>query len=225
MAVRKLGSVMTVLGIIDSCAKRFYDSNGNFDSATFDIDDEQYRMLKNGDLYRFNCSTFEYEFVSSSWCKCGIYPEYRICNCPIKAYVLSKTLSDDKFYELYMSDSSLVVNHMVTERGTKVFRDIFGFAYKKSKVAPKKSVSYNPDYLECIKSKDNIRHGKFIYDYGLFGIRVSANDIDDLLKTNKLINLNDIEDDSQDYAIQNNISIVKSYYEDVKHIGVNLIPA
>lgn len=205
MSKRFLGSVMKVLGYIDATAIRFYDKDEVFKFATFSIGDESYKMLSDGRLYKeitFN----DYKFVEPHWCKGGIYPEVIINGCPIKSYVLALTLTDTNFYDRYMNDSSLVVNHTVTEYN----QDYLCFDGYRAVVKPKRSVSYNPTYIECVTRSANTKHGRLIDDYGLYGIYVSADDVDELKRI--LVNLKDVDDDYKELIARNNKELTMQYY-------------
>lgn len=220
MCRRMLGTVMKTLGTINSNAKRFYDCDDKFNYANFALGNKQYRMDKDGNLYRFNTDTFEYDIINPSWSKKGIYPEYSLGGSPIKAYVLSLALSDSSFYEAYMNDSSLVVNHTVTTESNKVFKDTYR-GISRSKVKPTTSVAYNPAYLELVSNGDNVRHGAFVNKYGLYGVYVSAKDIDSLSKM--MLNPDDFDESELDSIIQSNKSKVIEYYTKLG-LTIDLVP-
>lgn len=184
MSYRFLGSAMKVLGAINSNMIRFYNKeDGTFRFSTFTFGDYDYKVDANGVLYRRETGSAlgNYEEVKPSWSKGGIYPEYCLNNCFVKAYQLSLVAIDEDFYDNYMADSSLVVNHMVTEDSDKAFGNGYYKGYR-SVVKPTRTYAYNPKYLEVITRGENTRHGRFIADYNLYGVCVSASDISNLSK-------------------------------------------
>ena len=216
---RVLGSVMTVLGVIDSSAVRHYNEDGSFDYATFSFNCNDYIMKSDGTLLERGCFDNSFNVVSPSWCKGGIYPQVCINGCYIKSYVLSLTLANKDFYNYYMSDGSLVVNHTVTEFNGKLFDGKYKY---RSVAIPMKSVAYNPEYLEVISRSDNIKHGKFIEKYGLYGVYVSAKDLVSLSKL--VIDPDSVDTEDRDIVIDYNKSIVVQYYTE-KGLSINLQPA
>lgn len=216
---RALGSVMTILGVIDSCAKRCFNKDGTFSYATFNFGNKDYLMKSDGTLYERDEVSDKFEVVKPSWCKGGIYPQVCINGCFIKSYVLALTLADENFYDNYMSDNSLVVNHTVTEYSGKVFDGLYTY---RSVARPMRNVAYNPDYLEVISRSDNIRHGKFIEKYGLYGIYVSAKDLNDLMKI--VLNPDNFDDSDREHITEYNKAIVIQYYTE-KGVNINLQPA
>lgn len=182
MSNRILGSAMKVLGAINSSMIRFYNKeDGTFRFSNFTFGDYDYKVDANGVLYRreIDSALGNYVVVEPSWSKGGIYPEYCLNNCFVKAYQLALVASDEDFYDDYMADNSLVVNHMVTEDSNKVFGNGYYDKYR-SVVKPSRTYAYNPKYLEVITRGENIRHGKFIANYNLYGVCVSARDISNL---------------------------------------------
>lgn len=222
MLRRDLGATAKVLGAINAVVKRYYDSDSNFTHGEFTINDFSYVMNKDGSLYRkcINDADGEYKFVRPSGCKGNIYSEYTINNTRIKSYILSMTVANDKFYDLYMSDKRLNVNHTVVER-----LDYYAFNNNHACSRPNPDVAYNPAYLEVVTNSANTRHGKFVNKYELYGIYVSASDIDALLDTKSLIDPNDDEyADKHDYVVEHNRCVVLDYYRNVKNVSFELCP-
>lgn len=205
MRKRFLGATMKVLGAIDTSAKRFYDSLGEFEFATFEINGVVYKMVSSGDLFKMEENDGAWVEVKPRWCKMGIYPEVTICGVPIKSYILALTLADANFYTNYMSDSSLVVNHVV-EGSDKIYSGGRCFS------CPLRSVAYNPKYLELVTVAQNNKHGAFVSKYGLNGVFVSAKDIDALVKI--VLNPCDYDVDLQDTIIRYNKNTVVDFYRD-----------
>lgn len=204
MSKRYLGSTMKVLGSIDAGAKRFYNSFGEFDFATFEMNGVVYKMISSGDLFKMEDNDTDWIEVKPRWCKKGIYPEVTISGVPIKSYTLALTLADVDFYTNYMSDSNLVVNHTV-EGNDKVYDGGKCFS------CPLRSVSYNPKYLELVTVSQNNKHGAFVSKYGLNGVFVSAKDVDVLL--NFVLDPCRFDVDMQDVIIDYNKSIVVDFYK------------
>lgn len=203
MSRRFLGSTMRVLGAIDASAKRVYNSLEEFSYATFEIGGVLYKMLASGDLFKKEEYDSEWVEVKPRWCKKGIYPEVTISGVPIKLYILALTLSDSKFYENYMSDSNLVVNHTV-ESNNKVYDGYKCFS------CPLRMVAYNPKYLELVTISQNNKHGAFVSRYGLTGVFVSAKDIEDLSKL--MVDPQDYGSNDRGDIVEANKGLVVDFY-------------
>lgn len=214
MSKRNVGSTMSVLGAINNSMVRFYNKDGSFKLATFTFGDYDYKVNSDGVLYRKHCdsSMDDFEEVVPSWCKGGIYPEYCINNCYIKAYHLSLIASDDTIYDKYMEDSSLVINHMVTSSNNKIFNYGYYNSYR-SVVKPMREFAFNPNFLEIVSRSDNLRHAKFVDDYNLYGVCVSASYINDL--SGKLINIKECSSENIDIATKYNHDTVNDYLDKI----------
>ena len=202
---RELKGTMKVLGSIDATAKRFYNQKGDFDFAVFELGDSSYKMLSDGSLYKKDSYNDIFVKVEPHWCKAGIYPEVSFDGVMIKLYILSMTLSDESFYNTYMSNSSFVVNHTVSS-GEYVYLNNKCFS------KPLRDISYNPKYLEIVTNSENSRHGRFVSRYNLNKVYVSAKDIDSLEEL--LIDPLDVDESSRQYVIERNIDTVVKYYKD-----------
>lgn len=200
---RELRGTMKVLGSIDATAKRFYNKDGDFDFALFELGDSVYKMLSDGSLYKRDDYDDSFVKVEPHWCKSGIYPEVSFNGIMIKLYILAMVLSDKDFYNTYMSNSSFVVNHTVSSGEYAYFNN-------KCFSKPLRVVAYNPKYLEIITNSENIKHGRFISKYNLDKVYVSAKDIDVLDKL--LIDPLDVDESSRPCVIEHNIDTVVKYY-------------
>ena len=201
---RELKGTRKVLGSIDATAKRFYNQDGDFDFAVFELGDSVYKMLSDGSLYEKDDCNDVFVKVEPHWCKSGIYPEVSFDGIMIKLYILAMVLSDDSFYDTYMSNSSFVVNHTVSSGE---------YAYYNNKCfsKPLRDVAYNPKYLEIITNSENTKHGRFVSKYGLDKVYVSAKDVDSLEKF--LIDPLDVDEGSRHEVVEHNIDAVVKYYE------------
>lgn len=200
---RELKGTMKVLGSIDATAKRFYNEDGDFDFAVFELGDSVYKMLSDGSLYKKDDCNDVYVKVEPHWCKSGIYPEVSFDGIMIKLYILAMVLSDDSFYDTYMSNSSFVVNHTVSSGEYAYFNN-------KCFSKPLRAVAYNPKYLEIVTNSENTKHGRFVSKYGLDKVYVSAKDVDSLEKF--LIDPLDVDESSRHEVVEHNIDAVVKYY-------------
>lgn len=186
MSARKECFTTKMMGYIDSTVVKFNQGLDGFcEYAKFELWGIWYHIDKDGTLY-YNDTK---KPVKVFYVKSGVYPEYQFCNegsrfC-IKAYHLSMLCLTDGFYDNYMSDSSLVVNHTVVEE-----YDNTGSYWSRNKCQyrPKPEVAFNPRYLELVTIKDNGSHSTFIHKFNLLNMFVSAKDIVTLVKQNELTN-------------------------------------
>lgn len=200
---RELKGTMKVLGSIDAIAQRFYNQDGDFDFAVFELGDSTYKMLSDGSLYKKDDYNDSFVKVEPHWCKSGIYPEVSFNGIMIKLYILSMVLSDKYFYNTYMSNSSFVVNHTVSSGEYAYFNN-------KCFSKPLRAVAYNPKYLEIVTNSENTKHGRFVSKYGLDKVYVSAKDVDSLEKF--LIDPLDVDESSRHEVVEHNIDAVVKYY-------------
>lgn len=202
---RELKGTMKVLGSIDATAKRFYNEDGDFDFAVFELGDSVYKMLSDGSLYKKDDYDDSFVKVEPHWCKSGIYPEVSFNGIMIKLYILAMVLSDKDFYNTYMSNSSFVVNHTVSSGEYAYFNN-------KCFSKPLRVVAYNPKYLEIITNSENTKHGRFVSKYNLNKVYVSAKDIDSL--EGLLIDPLEVDESFRQYVVKRNIDTVVKYYKD-----------
>lgn len=202
---REENTTTKAMKAIAGVSKKIFDKAGNLLRVDFEFGNNDFSMTPDGTLYRRDEILGKYVVFEPHYCKKGIYPEYCLGEIRIKAYILSLLLTDDNFYDDYMSNASYVVNHKV--EGYEFVN--FG---KKVLTVPVKSVSYNPKYLEIVTNSQNTKHGRFIREYGLYGVSISAKDIndEDLLKDLTKLSSVDIYDRA-DTAYANRVA-VESYY-------------
>ena len=159
----------------------------NFDgefyhNAYFKIKDSYYAVVFPGVLMKWNKYRNEYRELVGSRVKNRIYVDYCIDGVSIKSHVLVMLCLTDWFFDRYMSDSSLVVNHcVVSEYG----------CYHSSYLSPRREVSHDVRYLEVIPNWSNAKHGRFVERYNLLDVYVSANDINSL---EEIFESNDYDD-------------------------------
>ena len=159
----------------------------NFDgefyhNAYFKIKDSYYAVVFPGVLMKWNKYRNEYRESVGSRVKNRIYVDYCIDGVSIKSHVLVMLCLTDWFFDRYMSDSSLVVNHcVVSEYG----------CYHSSYLSPRREVSHDVRYLEVIPNWSNAKHGRFVERYNLLDVYVSANDINSL---EEIFESNDYDD-------------------------------
>lgn len=168
---RPLGATNTVLAEVDK-TKAIYIENG-VRVAYFDVNGTRYRYVENGLLEKQNKVSLTWRKLSNVACKNGIYHNYNVGGVPIKSYILAMTCFVEGFYQKYMDDKNLVVNHTVVQLVD---------TYWGIRAEPVYSVESNVQYLEVIPQYLNIRHGAFVNKWGLFNVYVSAYDIDELEK-------------------------------------------
>lgn len=170
----------------------------NFDgefyhNAYFKIKDSYYAVVFPGVLMKWNKYRNEYRELVGSRVKNRIYVDYCIDGVSIKSHVLVMLCLTDWFFDRYMSDSSLVVNHcVVSEYG----------CYHSSYLSPRREVSHDVRYLEVIPNWSNAKHGRFVERYNLLDVYVSANDINSL---EEIFESNDYDDV---------LSLTKDFYKD-----------
>lgn len=170
---RQLSEPMKQLGRINDVVERGVVNpvTGVATYARFELDGKFYYVFQDGTICRWVASSKEWKVIGGT-CKMGIYKQVRIDGIAIKTYVLAMTCLVKGFYEAYMADASLVVNHCVVEPmsvGTNVCHPVWG-------------TMANPVYLEAIPQWLNFRHGAFIKRYGLYNVYVSARDLEALEK-------------------------------------------
>lgn len=207
--LRRASFTSSIMEYIDSVVvRKNKNKDGYYESAYFELWGKQYKMTSEGVLYFSDGRK-----VAISYVKSGIYPEYRLTGedsfhiVNIKAYHLSLLCLTDWFYEAYMSDNSLVVNHTVVEKYRYDFIGNYTEYHSASK--PMQEVSFNPMYLEVISRKSNLIHGRFVNDNELFGVFVSALDIDALkIVLNKLYELN------KEASSESKLSAIEKFYRE-----------
>ena len=205
VVAREENTTTRAMKAINRVARRFYDKDGVLLRVDFEFGNNDYSMFKDGTLFRKDDRLGRYIVFEPHYCKKGIYPEYCIGELRIKAYVLALLLSDDNFYDTYMSNNSYVVNHKV------VGYEFVNYG-NKTLAVPVKSVSHNPKYLEVVTTSENTKHGNFIRDYGLDGVSISAKDIDDKELLKDLVKLESVNVyDRADTAYANRIAVEKYY--------------
>ena len=170
---RQLSEPMKLLGRINDVVERGMTNpiTGVATYARFELDGKFYYVFQDGTICRWLPRREEWKLMGGN-CKGGIYQETTIKNVKVNTYVLAMTCLVKGFYEAYMADASLVVNHCVVEPmsiGTNVCHPVWG-------------TMANPVYLEAIPQWLNFRHGAFIKRYGLYNVYVSARDLEALEK-------------------------------------------
>jgi hypothetical protein len=177
--MRKMSETLKMLEVIDACMHREFDEKGEFKSATFELSDGTYKV-NNTFVVRKLDNAGDVQELPVHYCKGGIYPEYIISGMPVKAYVLSMIATDDTAFEKYQS--GLEINHTVISKVEPKLLNIgCDSSYYKGVVidtAPLKKISADPNYLEFCTRSENVRHGKFIKEFGLYDTYVSAKDVD-----------------------------------------------
>lgn len=211
--MRYISETLKMLEAINNNIKREHNKDGVFIKASFELSDGVYYIDKGFDVMKEDNTGVAY--IPISYCKGGIYPQIQICGMPIKMYVLSMIAQDEAAFNLYKS--GLDINHTVISKiEPKVLNIGTGAAYERtSKVittAPRKELSYNPAYLELVSRSSNVKHGKFVHEYGLFDVYVSAKDVDELRKW--LIPYDSSLSDMQDMWVNWNRFRVEKFYQD-----------
>ena len=175
---RRVNTTNIILEVISSRAKRVgkFDERTNcYSQATFDFGCKSYLVLADGRIFEAEIGE-SFKPVKINWVKSGVYPEVEINGCRIKTYHLVLAALNPDFYEKYMSDGGLVVNHLVVEYKPRQ-HDFY-----QSVASPVREYASAPDCLELITSGENIKHGKFVDKYNLYGILIHANEVDKLQK-------------------------------------------
>ena len=170
------------------------DFDGEFyRRAYFKIKDSYYAVVFPGVLMKWNKYRNEYREIVGSRVKNRIYVDYCIDGVSIKSHVLVMLCLTDWFFDRYMSDSSLVVNHcVISEYG----------CYHSSYLSPRREVSHDVRYLEVIPNWSNAKHGRFVERYNLLDVYVSANDI------------NSLEEIFESNGYDDVLSLTKDFYKD-----------
>lgn len=209
--MRRMSETLKLLGVIDAGMHRDYKADGSFKEATFELSDGIYHVDTDFAVRREDDTLRGSSYLHISFCKGGIYPQVQICGMPIKAYVLSMIAKDEAAFELY--EAGMEINHMVISKvNPKILNIGCNTFYEKEVVistAPRQELSYDPAYLEFVTRGENVRHGKFIKEYGLYDTYVSAYDIDELRQL--LIPYNP---DLQDDWVRWNKATVEKFYRD-----------
>lgn len=206
---------LTLLGVIDANMHREFESDGSFKSATFELSDGIYHVDSDFNIRKDN-SPRGSSYLPLHFCKGGIYPEYIISGMPIKAYTLSMIAQDKTALEKYKS--GLEINHcVISKTQPKVLNIGCNNFYEKEVVistAPRQELSYDPAYLEFVTRGENVRHGKFIKEFNLYDVYVSAHDVNELRQI--LIPYDQSLCDRQDDWIRRNKERVESFYRVIK---------
>lgn len=168
------GATTQVMGIINqSCYRIGRDKNGYYQSACFEYDGVSYSMDRTCKLVILDGSSLgnsaEAKVHSA---KSGVYSEYLIGGIRVKSYHLTMLMLTDWFYDLYMSSSSMVVNHKVISNCSVRFSNYYATS------TPEDGCMSGVEYLEVVSNSANMKHAKFIKYFGLFGLNISALDVD-----------------------------------------------
>lgn len=196
MAVRTNWTTEVLKEICKNIQRVDKGEDGIYDHAVFEYDNHYYYVMKDGRTYRWIKKHEDWQPIGG-YCKRKIYPQVTIGKAQIKTYVLAMACLTDWFLDAYVSDNKLVVNHTVADC---VKYDTGSVGY------PKREVEANPQYLELVTQSENTRHGSFVHEYGLFGVYVSAKDVEklkELFKTSEA----EVEAGTTDYA-----HLVEKYY-------------
>ena len=210
--MRKMSETIKMLEVIDSNMNREFNKEGQFEGATFELSDGTYKV-DNTFVVR-KLTNEGVQELPVHYCKGGIYPEVYVSGMPVKLYVLSMMSVDDTAFEKYQS--GLEINHCVISKTEPKLLNIgCDASYFKGVVidtAPLKKLSADPNYLEFCTRGENVRHGKFIKEYELYNVYVSAHDIDELKKI--LITYDPSLCDRQDDWVRWNRAKVEQFYHD-----------
>lgn len=209
--MRRQSETLKMLEVIDANMQREFDGD-SFKSATFELSDGTYKVDNTFVVRKLNNEGVQE--LPVHFCKGGIYPEIIICGMPVKAYVMSMIAQDETAFEKYQS--GLEINHCVISKTEPKLLNIgCDSSYYKGVVidtAPLKKLSADPNYLEFCTRSENVRHGKFIKEFGLYNTYVSAKDIDELRKF--LTPYDTSLCDRQDDWIRWNRANVEKFYRD-----------
>lgn len=189
-----------VLSKINDAMMRHYDDCGNWSYSDFIFNEELYRVDVDGVLYMLTDSGFKVKKVN--WVRHGKYPEYRFTfhgrMCFVKAYVLSMVAMSSNVFTLYINGYD--INHKVVfknDRNNRMFD----------------KVMYDPKYLEVISRSENIRHGKFAIQNGLYGVYISSEDVNFL--ESKLDYVSSYTVGVEDLVCQHNKNLVNEFYSNL----------
>lgn len=211
--MRRQSETLKMLEVIDAGMHREFDEDGTFSKASFELSDGIYTVTNDFAVTKTDNEGNEQE-LPVHYCKGGIYPEVSISGMQIKLYVLTMLATDDSAFEKYQS--GLEINHtIISKTEPKLLNIGCDNAYYRGVVidtAPLKKLSANPSYLEFCTRSENVRHGKFIKEFGLYDTYVSAKDIDELRKF--LIPYDPSLCDRQDDWIRWNKANVEKFYQD-----------
>lgn len=210
--MRRQSETLRLLEVIDSNMNREFNEKGEFQSATFEMSDDIYKVDNTFVVRKMNNEGVQE--LPIHYCKGGVYPEVYISGMPIKLYVLTMICVDKTAFEKYQS--GLEINHCVISRVQPKLLNIgCDSSYYKGVVidtAPLKRISADPNYLEFCTRSENVRHGKFIKEFSLYDTYVSAKDIDELRQL--LIPYDPSLCDRQDDWIRWNKDKVEKFYRD-----------
>lgn len=212
--MRRQSETLKMLGIIDAGMHRDFKADGSLREATFELPDGIYHVDADFNIRKEDDSPRGSSYLPVHYCKGGIYPEYIISGMPIKAYVLSMVAQDEAAFEKYQN--GLEINHCVISKiQPKTLNIGCNSLYEKEvtiETAPRQELSYDPAYLEFVTRGENVRHGKFVKEYGLYDVYVSAHDVDALRKW--LIPYDPSLSDMQDMWVNWNRFRVEKFYQD-----------
>lgn len=212
--MRKMSETIKMLEVIDLNMKREFNEDGTLRQASFEMSDGIYKIANDFTVRKLTNDDVQELLVH--YCKGGIYPEIYISGMPIKLYVLMMIATDDTAFEKY--NEGLDINHcVISKMQPKLLNIGCDSNYYKGVIidtAPLKKLSADPNYLEFCTRSENVRHGKFIKEFGLYDTYVSAKDIDELRKF--LIPYDPSLCDRQDDWVRWNKERVESFYRVVK---------
>lgn len=212
--MRRMSETLKLLGVIDAGMHREFNEEGHFEGATFELSDGIYHIDSDYSVRKEDSSLRGSYYLPVHYCKGGIYPEVYISGMPVKLYVLSMIAQDETALEKYQS--GLEINHMVISKvAPKTLNIGCNNFYEREVIintAPRQELSYDPNYLEFCTRGENVRHGKFIKEYGLYNTYVSARNIDELKQL--LIPYNPDLCDLQDDWVRWNRQKVEKFYRD-----------
>lgn len=144
--------------------------------------------------------------------KGSIYESVIIDGIPILVHTLIMLMAHPDFYDLYMSNKSLVINHTVEEEFGKWINNHY------YSTRPHRDALYNPEYLELVDYSNNNKHGHFIKEFGLQNVFVKAEDVDYLRAYKELVPVSEYDEgdmlwhDNRAKALHNR-SLVSKLYE------------
>lgn len=175
---RKKVRDVSFLEELSKTVKRMEYKDGYYQSATFEFNDRLYIMDSCGNLSVWNDNTDTFIPKRVSFCKGGLYPSYSFYKdgkaIAVMAYKLSLFCLTSWFLDSYIEDDGLVVNHCIVERETNY---ISGIVYR---TRPVREFSFNPKALELVTYSQNSSVAKFVDELDLYGVYVSAEDMDEL---------------------------------------------
>lgn len=210
--MRKMSETLKMLEVIDAEMHREFSETGSFKEASFEMSDGCYKVDNTFVVRKLNNEGVQE--LPVHFCKGGIYPEVYISGMPIKLYTLTMICVDETAFEKYQA--GLDINHCVINKTEPKLLNIgCDSSYYKGVVidtAPLKKLSADPSYLEFCTRGENVRHGKFIKEYELYNVYVSAKDVDEL--KGLLIPYNPDLADMQDDWIRWNRTKVEKFYRD-----------